>query len=85
MRPAFHVRTIAVASLALAGAVALLPPARSQLPPASTIPAAPSYVPIGVASSGSGSTAWFHDPSTRQAVACSTSASGIACQSARLP
>ena len=81
---------LALAALAaLAAAAALIPIARSQLPPApvpvGSVPMSPSYVPIGVSASGSGSTAWFHDPSTRQAVACSTGAQGITCTTARLP
>jgi hypothetical protein len=84
-----RIRLAVVALAALASAAALIPIARSQLPPApapiGTVPMSPSYVPIGVSASGSGSTAWFHDPSTRQAVACSTGAHGITCQTARLP
>ena len=66
-------------------AVVLSPLARSQ------IQVAPSYVPIGVASSGSTSTVWFHEPSTRQALACqtvvtpNTGLSSIQCIAAKLP
>ena len=76
---------VAAGSLvALCVAVALPPSAHSQ------IQASPSYVPAGVAASGSTSTIWFHEPSSRQAVACQTvgqgsSLSGIQCVSAKLP
>lgn len=73
--------------LALSGvlALALAQQARSQ------INAAPSLRPIGVSASGNGSTAWFHEPSSGQAVACRTvdgaggALSGIQCVSTRLP
>jgi hypothetical protein len=61
------------------------PAARSQ------INASPSWIPIGVSSSGNASTAWFHEPSSRQALACQTVAaqgsggSGIHCVATRLP
>lgn len=72
----------ALAALALTAA--LTPFARSQ------IQATPSYVPIGVSSSGSGSTVWFHEPSSRQALACQTvqqgsSISSVQCVVAKLP
>jgi hypothetical protein len=68
--------------LVLAGS--LVPLARSQ------IQAQPSYVAIGVSASGNTSTVWFHDPSSRQAVACQTVASAgtlsaIHCITAKLP
>jgi hypothetical protein len=71
-----------VATLALA--VALAPVAQSQ------VQATPSYVPIGVSSSGSTSTVWFHEPSSRQALACQTvqqgsGVSSIQCIAAKLP
>jgi hypothetical protein len=77
-------------SIALAGAAAvalgvvLAPVAHSQ------IQATPSYQPVGVATSGNQSTAWFHEPSSRQLVACTTVAAGtpnasIACASTKLP
>lgn len=70
------------ASFALAGV--FMPAARSQ------VVAIPSYVPIGVSASGSSSTVWFHEPSTRQALACQTvqqgsGVSSIQCVSAKLP
>lgn len=79
-----HLAVLGAAALA---ALAVLgpPDARSQ------INAAPSWVPVGVSSSGSGSTVWFHEPSSRQTVACHTSASAggglapIHCVSAKLP
>lgn len=61
------------------------PAARSQ------INATPSWVPIGVSSSGNASTAWFHEPSSRQTLACQTIAAqgsgitGIKCVTAKLP
>ena len=75
----------AVASLAtLAIAAVLAPSARSQ------VQALPSLVPIGVSSSGNGSTAWFHEPSSRQAIACQTVQQGagiasIQCVATKLP
>ena len=82
--PSFRVwATAIVAGTALAALV--LPAARSQ------ILANPSYLPIGVASSGGSTTAWFHDPSSGRALACQTVAttsgglSGIQCVTARLP
>jgi hypothetical protein len=82
-----YVRIAAVAAFAgLAVGVALTAaaPARSQ------VQAAASYVPIGVSSSGNVSTVWFHEPATRQAVACQTASqgtglSGIQCISTKLP
>ena len=77
--------TAAGAAVALAAALALAPPARSQ------INTAPSWLPIGVAASGSTSTAWFHEPGTRQVMACQTVAkpagglAGVECVAARLP
>jgi hypothetical protein len=76
--------SILVAGVGLALALLLSPAARSQLD------VAPSYVPIGVSSSGSTSTAWFHQPATRQALACQTVTSGsglssIQCVTAKLP
>jgi hypothetical protein len=77
---------VAVGSLAaLALAAVLVPVARSQ------IQATPSYVPIGVSASGTTSTVWFHEPSSRHAVACQTvvaqgtGLSNIQCVTAKLP
>jgi hypothetical protein len=79
-------RWLAAGAAALAGLAVLgLPHARSQ------INAAPSWVPVGVSARGSGSTVWFHEPSSRQTAACQTAAgadgapSGIRCVTARLP
>ena len=61
------------------------PAARSQ------INATPSWVPVGVSSSGNASTVWFHEPSSRQTMACQTIAAqgsgitGIKCVTAKLP
>jgi hypothetical protein len=66
-------------------ALALAQQARSQ------ISASPTLTPIGVSSSGTSSTAWFHDKSAGQTVACRTveakdsGLSGIQCVAARLP
>jgi len=57
----------------------------------SQIQASPSYVPIGVASSANTSTVWFHEPFSRQVLACqavvtaSTGLSSIQCVAAKLP
>lgn len=69
---------------AAAMAAVLAPTARSQ------VQATPSYVPIGVSSSGGTSTVWFHEPSSRQALACQTvqqgtGITGIHCVAAKLP
>ena len=75
----------AVAAAACAAAVIAVfwsPLARSQ------INATPSWVPIGVSQSGNASVAWFHEPSSRQAVACQTSGqapTGIHCVTVKLP
>ena len=73
---------VAVACATAAIAVFWSPAARSQ------INAAPSWVPIGVSQSGNASTAWFHEPSSRQVVACQTSGqapNGIHCVTVKLP
>lgn len=76
---------IALGSLAaVVLAVAFVSTARSQ------IVAIPSYVPIGVSASGNTSTAWFHEPSSRQTLACQTvqqssGLSGIQCVATKLP
>ena len=54
----------AVALVATVTALVLVGNARSQ------VNASPSWVPIGVSASGSTSTAWFHEPASRQVVAC---------------
>jgi hypothetical protein len=81
-----HVRSLVIGAPALAGAAALwAPTARSQ------VSAMPSWVPIGVSASGNGSTAWFHEPSSRQALACHAvpaAGGGVAsvqCAVAKLP
>lgn len=78
------VRFSIIACIGVTLALLLASSARSQLD------VSPSYVPIGVSSSGNTSTAWFHQPSTRQALACQTVTSGsvltaINCVSTRLP
>lgn len=75
----------AIALLALAAAAIMSGSARSQ------INASPSWIPIGVSTSGTSSTVWFHEPSSRQAVACravesqGNSLSGVQCVVGRLP
>jgi hypothetical protein len=74
---------------AAAGAVVLaaafLPLARSR------IQATPSYTPIGVASSGDSSMAWFYDPASARALACQSivtqnaGLSSIRCVATKLP
>lgn len=55
----------------------------------SQINAAPSWVPVGVSQGGGSSTVWFHEPSSRQALACQTvgtaAGSSIHCVSTKLP
>jgi len=84
-----HIPSVPLSVIALlaasALAIVLSPLAGSQ------IQAAPSYVPIGVASNGGTSTAWFHEPYTRQALACQTvvttnaGLSSIQCIAVKLP
>lgn len=80
------VRMSVVASLAVVALAAfLLPPAQSQGL------VSPSYIPIGVATSGGSSTAWFHQPSTGRILACQSvgsaagSGAGIECVATKLP
>jgi len=73
--------TALVTMLAIVGALA--PAAQSQIQ-------VTTYVPVGVSASGSTSTAWFHEPSSRRALACQTvvqgtSVSSIQCVSVNLP
>ena len=81
-------RTLAIVSagslVASVLAATLTTTARSQ------VQALPSFVPIGVSSSGNTSTVWFHEPSSRQALACQTvqQSSGLAsiqCVATKLP
>jgi len=70
--------------VALVLAVSMAPLAKSQMQ------ASPSYIPIGVSSTGNTSTAWFHEPYSRQALACQTVSSGgslssIQCVAGKLP
>lgn len=72
------------AMLAIVSAAVFIPSARSQ------IQATPSYLPIGVATTGSTSMVWFHDPSTGKVVACQSAASGgglsaVQCVVGKLP
>lgn len=54
---------------------------------ASQIQVGPAYTPIGVASSGNGSAAWFHHPASGRVVAClaAPGAAGVQCAEGRLP
>lgn len=73
---------VAVACATVAIAVFWSTAAKSQ------INAAPSWVPMGVSQSGNASTAWFHEPSSRQAVACQMPGPGpnsIHCVTVKLP
>jgi hypothetical protein len=69
--------------LALVAAAVFMPAARSQ------IQAAPSLLPIGVASSGNTSMVWFHEPSTGRVVACQSTGgaglTGVQCAVGKLP
>ena len=82
--PSLRVGVIAIVAGTALTAL-LLPAARSQ------ILANPSYIPIGVASNGGSTTAWFHDPSSGRALACQTvptiggGLSGMQCVTAKLP
>ncbi|MEO8806615.1 MAG: hypothetical protein ABI433_11060 [Burkholderiaceae bacterium] len=75
--------SVAAALLALAAAAAFMPSARSQ------IHATPSLLPIGVASSGTSSMVWFHEPSSGKVVACQStggsSLTGVQCAVGKLP
>lgn len=83
--PGTRVRWSLVAIGCAAAAVVVWPRAYSQ------INASPNWVPIGVSASGSGSTVWFHEPSSRQAMACRTvdgpagANTAVACAATRLP
>jgi hypothetical protein len=73
-----------VAGLAVAAGAMFASTARSQ------VQAAPNFIPIGVSSAGNTSTVWFHEPSSRQALACQTvsqggSLSSIQCVRTTLP
>jgi len=81
-------RTARIVTVALFAALIMAmfisPLAKSQMQ------ASPSYIPIGVSSTGNTSTVWFHEPFSRQALACQTvsSAAGLSaiqCVSAKLP
>lgn len=81
--PSVRVSLILAAAIII-GAALLSPLARSQMQ------ASPSYIPIGVSASGNTSTVWFHEPFSRQALACQTISgagglSAIQCVAAKLP
>jgi hypothetical protein len=79
--PRFSVATAAL--LALAAAALFIPSARSQ------IQVTPSLLPIGVASAGTTSMVWFHEPSTGRVVACQSTGgagvTGVQCAVGKLP
>jgi len=83
----FTLRTAAGAALvALVLAAALLPQARSQ----ALVQMTPNFAPMGVASSGNSSTAWFYEASSGRAMACQTAPtagglSPIQCVTVKLP
>jgi hypothetical protein len=74
---------------AVAALLAVMITAGWSLTARSQINAAPSWVPIGVSSSGGGSAVWFHESSSRRVLACQTagspSAPTVHCASATLP
>ena len=78
--PRFSVATVL---LALVAAAVFMPSARSQ------IQATPSLLPIGVASSGSSSMVWFHEPSSGKVMVCQstggTGVTGVQCAVGKLP
>jgi hypothetical protein len=79
------VRVTALFSLAaLALAAAYVPTARSQ------VQTAPNFIPMGVASAGNVSMAWFHEPQTGRAMTCTSvpgaaGPSPIQCVTVKLP
>jgi hypothetical protein len=81
--------TVRVLGVTILAAVALAAVAQPTVKP--QIQVAPSYIPIGVATRGNASTAWFHNPSSGMVLACQSAAgtgatlSGIQCVTARLP
>lgn len=75
---------VAVVAVVVVSALLLTPFARSQ------IQATPSYLPMGVASAGNTSMAWFHEPSSGRVLACQSGGTGgslstIQCVTAKLP
>lgn len=75
----------AVVTLMIGYAIAIASQAQSQFN------ASPNWVPIGVASGAGSNVAWFHEPSSRQALACRLvegqggNPSAVICTSGRLP
>ena len=63
----------------------------SQAQSQSQFNASPNWVPIGVASGAGSNVAWFHEPSSRQALACRLvegqggNPPALVCTSGRLP
>lgn len=58
-----------------------------QRPAESQVQVVPTYSAVGVASSGAGSTAWFHHQASGRVVACQWGSGGgaIQCIEGRLP
>ncbi len=85
MKP-ITVRVLGISVLAALGVAALAQPT-TRAP----IQVAPSYIPIGVATSGTATTAWFHNPSTGTVLACqsgpasSAGLGAIQCVTSKLP
>lgn len=86
--PAFRLSAwsaLVAGAVVIAGA-AMAQQARSQPFP---INASPSWVPIGTAASGSTSAVWFHEPGSRQAVACrlvdGAGGASVQCVAGKLP
>ena len=74
------------ALVAMVLAAALLPQARSQ----ALVQMTPNFVPMGVAFSGTSTTAWFYEGSSGRAMACQTTPtagglSPIQCVTIKLP
>ena len=74
---------VVAALLALMAAAVFIPSARSQMQ------VTPSLLPIGVASAGSTSMVWFHEPASGKVVACQSTGgaalTGVQCAVGKLP
>lgn len=56
-----------------------------QRPAESQVQVAPTFASVGVAASGSTSTAWFHHQASGRVVACQLVSGAIQCSEGRLP
>ena len=78
-------RVLNAVSVVVAALFLISPVARTQ------IQVAPALTPVGAASAGTTSMAWFHQPSSNTVVACQavssggSGISGIQCASTKLP